>query len=279
MTELTILPMAREHLDLAIDWAAAEGWNPGRHDADAFWAADPGGFSVACLGDEPVATISVVRYGADFAFVGLYIVAPEHRGRGYGIALWDHALAAVPGRCLGLDGVVEQRRAYERSGFALSWRNVRHELTHPSTLNPDGRTTDLSAIPLAAIVADDRRTFPAERSGFLATWLTRPGTVGRAVVDDGQLRGWGVRRPCRIGTKIGPLLADSPAVADALFRDLASDVDGPVILDVPESNPEAVALVERYAMPARFETVRMYRGTPPVVDHDRIFGITTFELG
>ena len=35
--------MSRAEVDLAIDWAAGEGWNPGRHDADCFHGADPGG--------------------------------------------------------------------------------------------------------------------------------------------------------------------------------------------------------------------------------------------
>lgn len=44
---LTCRPMRRPELDLAPDWDDAEGWSPGLHDADAFWAADPGGFRLA----------------------------------------------------------------------------------------------------------------------------------------------------------------------------------------------------------------------------------------
>ena len=36
-----IRTMTGAELDFAIDLAAAEGWNPGLHDADAFYAADP----------------------------------------------------------------------------------------------------------------------------------------------------------------------------------------------------------------------------------------------
>jgi len=35
--------MSRQELDLAVDWAAAEGWNPGLHDANCFYAIDPTG--------------------------------------------------------------------------------------------------------------------------------------------------------------------------------------------------------------------------------------------
>jgi hypothetical protein len=52
--------MDRERLELALDWAAAEGWNPGLHDAACFFTADPGGFFMGFLGDEPVGSISAV---------------------------------------------------------------------------------------------------------------------------------------------------------------------------------------------------------------------------
>jgi len=66
----TIRAMTRKEVDVAIEWAAAEGWNPGLADANCFHAADPGGFFVGLLDDEPIATISAVKYGESFAFVG-----------------------------------------------------------------------------------------------------------------------------------------------------------------------------------------------------------------
>jgi hypothetical protein len=60
--------MTRAEIDLGIDWAAAEGWNPGLHDAESFYAADPGGFLVGLLDNEPVGMISAVKYGHSFGF-------------------------------------------------------------------------------------------------------------------------------------------------------------------------------------------------------------------
>lgn len=272
--------MARPDLDVAVGWAAAEGWNPGLADADAFWAADPGGFWAGRLGGELVATLSAVRYGPAYAFVGLYLVAPAHRGRGHGLALWDQVLAGLGDRVVGLDGVVEQEATYRRSGFATAWRNARHELADPTALFPSGRSVALAAaVDRAAVAASDRAVFPAPRDAFLAAWLGTPGHVARVVVEGGRLRGWGVRRPCRAGSKVGPLVADDPGVADDLFRDLAAGAPGPVQLDVPGSNPAAAALAERHGMPVTFETVRMFRGPAPAVDDARLFGVTTFELG
>src|SRR3954468_917648 len=42
-----------DEVRLILDWAAAEGWNPGLHDAEAFLAADPEGFLLGRLDGEP----------------------------------------------------------------------------------------------------------------------------------------------------------------------------------------------------------------------------------
>ena len=81
---LQIRPMSGADLATAIGWAAAEGWNPGLADAGPFRAEDPGGFLMGWLGDRPVASISVIRYGAGFGFLGFYICLPEHRGQQVG---------------------------------------------------------------------------------------------------------------------------------------------------------------------------------------------------
>ena len=49
--ELVIRNMTRPEVDELVEWAAQEGWNPGLHDADTFWATDPEAFIAAELGD------------------------------------------------------------------------------------------------------------------------------------------------------------------------------------------------------------------------------------
>src|SRR5215210_5519778 len=125
-SDLAIRPASRRELDLAVEWAAKEGWNPGLSDAECFYVADPEGFLLAFCDGEPVASISVVRYGSDFGFLGLYIVRPALRGRGYGYQLWQAGMAQLEKRTVGLDGVVAQQENYRRSGFSLAHRNIRY---------------------------------------------------------------------------------------------------------------------------------------------------------
>ncbi len=52
-----------------------------------------------------------------------------------------------------------------------------------------------------------------------------------------------------------------------------------IVLDVPETNPAAVALAERHGMTSVFETARMYTQDAPPIAIERVFGVTSFELG
>ena len=66
----------------------------------------------------------------------------------------------------------------------------------------------------------------------------------------------------------------------ALYAGLAAWTGAqPIFLDVPESNAAAVALAERHGLTPGFETARMYAGTAPDEPVERIFGVTSFELG
>lgn len=42
--QMIISRMNHNEIRYAIDWAAKEGWNPGLHDAECFYLADPEGF-------------------------------------------------------------------------------------------------------------------------------------------------------------------------------------------------------------------------------------------
>lgn len=278
----TIKPMSRPDLDLAIDWAAAEGWNPGRYDADCFYAADPNGFLMGWLADEPIAAIAAVRYGSAFGFLGLYIVKPAFRGQGYGLQIWQAGLDHLQGRNIGLDGVVAQQANYTRSGFKLAHRNIRYAgvggFAHPSVSAP---LVPLASLSLDAIAEYDKALFLADRSDFLKGWLSQPHSQAIGIIYDQKLAGYGVLRTCREGHKIGPLFADTPRLAEDIFLALTAQVEpsSAVYLDVPEPNSQAVALAQKYRLSSVFETARMYTQSAPELPLDRIFGVTTFELG
>jgi hypothetical protein len=272
---------SRAEVDIAVDWAAAEGWNPGLHDADCFHAADPSGFLLGLLDGDPVATISVVKYADAFGFLGFYIVKPGFRGRGLGLAIWQAGMASLAGRTVGLDGVVAQQDNYRKSGFELAWQNVRQQGIAGGPAPHDERIKPLSSLPFAMVEAYDRRFFPAERTAFLRCWLRQPASTALGSVERGQLKGYGMVRPCREGFKVGPLFADSPEIAQGLFAALrsAAPQGERIFLDTPAPNGHALDLAQQHGMTPVFETARMYAGTAPQVALEHVYGITSFELG
>jgi hypothetical protein len=279
--EMTIRPLRRAELPIVLDWAAAEGWNPGVHDADAFFAADPDGFLALDVDGTLTVSLSVVRYDPTFAFMGFYICRPDQRGRGLGLELFEHALGRCDSAVIGLDGVLEQEPNYARDGFVTAHHSIRFGGVPLRSATTDDLRV-LGAYDVGALVAYERaaRVFPAPRPAFLERWVNAPGSTACAVGDDGRIDGYGVVRACRVGHKVGPLFCKDRATAERLLGALFAHVDdGPVFLDVPVVNADGIALARDLGLEPVFETARMYRGAAPDLRLDRVFGISSFELG
>ncbi|PVB63570.1 GNAT family N-acetyltransferase [Labrenzia sp. 011] len=279
---LEIRHLQVDEMQIALDMAKEEGWNPGLEDGAAFHAADPNGFFAGKVAGELVTVISAVRYGDVFGFIGFYICKPGHRQKGYGHQIWQRAMDYLGPRLSGLDAVKEQIASYTEHGFKPVYRNIRHAGTSLCDTPMDPRLAPLGQGIFPAIRDYDQRFFPGPRTEFLKLW-TAPMLETRrgfAFAEDGQVKGYGVIRQCHDGFKIGPLFADTPEIADTLFRALAGQVKGQaVILDTPEPNGAALLLAEKYELSPEFETFRMYRGPAPELPIDQTYGITTFELG
>lgn len=274
----TVRRMTRIELNLAVQWAAAEGWNPGLHDADCFYAADPNGFFLGELDGNPVGCISAIAYDEAFGFLGLYIVKPEFRHRGYGTQLWEEALKYLGNRNVGADAAVNQLDNYKRWGFEPHYHSLRFE-----GIAPQGKPRNvvkLSNVEFEDLATYDRGLFPAKRVQFLKRWIQQPEAIALGVVKARRIAGYGVLRACYRGFKIGPLFADDEWVANDLFIGLTAPVAGaPVFLDVPQPNSAALDLAKRHNMKPIMETARIYNKGPVELPLNRIYGVTSFELG
>jgi hypothetical protein len=285
--DLLIRSMTRTEVDTLVDWAAAEGWNPGLHDAELFWRTDPEAFVAAELDDVLIGGGAITAYGREFGFMGFFIIRPEFRGRSLGNILWharrDQLLDRLKSDAtIGMDGVFTMQDFYARGGFIFSHRNLRFVVERPAVgiTAVDPHIRPLASTSFAEVQAYDRHCFPASRDSFLQGWLRQPHGLALGYWQEHKLLGYGVIRRCRQGYKIGPLFADNGAVAEALYNALAPAAAGkPLYIDVPDYNQAAMALVQRHGMEEVFGCARMYLGPAPAIDHARVFGITSFELG
>lgn len=278
--------MQAEEVRQLVAWAGEEGWNPGLRDADSFWNADPAGFLAMEEAGRMIGGGAVIRHDETFGFMGLFIVDKEFRGRKLGTQLWfsrrDRLLSRLaPGGTIGLDGVDAMVPFYEQGGFHPFTRHRRFQLASSSAnLSRSAPIVDLRSFDLGSVADFDRHCFPARREHFLKDWIHQPGAVSLGYMKQEKLLGFGVMRPCLVGWKLGPLFAETPEVADELFQafQLTRNQE-PLFLDAPDNNPAALELCHRYALQEVFGCVRMYHGPAPHLDHHRIFGITTLEIG
>jgi GNAT superfamily N-acetyltransferase len=264
------------------EWANGEGWNIGYHDAECFFTIDPEGFFVGRVGDRLVSAVSFVNYSEDYAVAGHYLADPEYRGKGYGREVWQAVSEHVGSRTLTGDAMPHLTPVYQ------FLRGVpAHDMIHyVGTLDRAGAVA-ASAVRIGpehldAVSAYDAECFPAYRRGFLSKWLFAEGHLAYALLSDaGQVTGYGVVRPAPRGHRIGPLFADTPQGADALFDALTAHL-GPgdeVSVFGPETQASARFFGTR-GLVEQFRVVHMYRGDPVLGTPTAcVYGIASLEIG
>lgn len=312
----TIRPLQRADIPTVTDWARQEGFSPGVGDVAIYRQTDRQGLWLGWLGDEPVGCIAGVRYNAVYGFIGLFLVVPGQRGRGYGVRLWRHALAHLADLpCIGLEAAPERLEDYAGWGFVPAspttrWRRdgadaAQVAAAHAAPLAPEspspfgmvsasqppppssGRPWCLlegSRIPEAAVQRFDAQREPSPRPHFLHQWLQHPAGTVLALVDRrGLCRGFGRIRPCLLqqgeGWRIGPLLADAPEVAGDLLEGLLQRHPGVVLIDAPGANAAAAPLLTQLGFRPVSRTLRMYRGAVPATSLADVYGLACLELG
>jgi hypothetical protein len=270
--------MGLADLQLALDWAEKEGWNPGLDDAAAFLGADPDGFFMRRIDGRPVSAISVVNHAPDFAFIGLFICLPEFRQLGHGYGLAQAVIGHAGARTIGLDGVAEQQENYGRAGFVAVGATLRHE---GEAIPEAGVVRAVRAQDLDSLLDLDVAANGYRRPAFVAGWMTDTGSRRTLVQEDGgRITGAVTWRRSIRGTKVGPVYAQSTRDALGLIGAAAqsSGGAGPFVIDVPEANRTLRRELEALGYTVAFATARMYRGTPPQ-SGTALAAIATMELG
>jgi GNAT superfamily N-acetyltransferase len=270
-----------EGLKSLVKWAEEEGWNPGLNDAEVFWKTDPDGYYGYYYKGELIAGGSIVSYEGQFGFMGFFIVKPGYRSHGIGRKLWYQRRDTLISRLnksatIGMDGVIAMQPFYNKGGFEIEFRDERHERIGEG-FEIDKSISSIEEKNFDSILSYDKKSFGFSRPQFLIPWLKQSTVKTFKYVEDKKLKGFAVIRKANKGC---PLFADNPEIAEELYKACLNSVIGePLYIDIPMINQEAVALIKKYNTTYVFECARMYYGKPPDIEINKVFGITTFELG
>lgn len=265
------------------DWIHKEGWDPGLADAQVYFGQDPRAFYLGLLDGNPVSAVSVVNYGPRVAFLGNYLVEPEHRGRGIGLATWRVAVRHAGDRAIGLEAVPNQVPTYRRAGFS----DLHSTISYQGQIQANPRRTlraphivPYQARHAAPITVLDGACFPQNRPAFADTWATAPGHRTLVRTRGADVTGYGVIRPTTRGYRIGPLVAESADDALALFDALTVPLPGAeVSLHTPEPNLAALMLARVRGLDKVSRTVRMYTQPARPTALARCYAIGSLAFG
>jgi GNAT superfamily N-acetyltransferase len=271
-------------------WGADLQWNTCMSDADAAFAQDPNGTYIGLLDDKPIATLTGLKYGQDYGFIGLYITDQDYRGKGYGKALWDVVLKYVAEndeRTVGLDGVVEQQHNYKKEGFEHAFKMPRYEFDPKRVVDENKSLVSsitiklLSQVSFDNVVEYDARHFESERRKFLEQFTKNTTFVA---VDGDRVVGYVTVRKGETAYRIGPLFADDKQIANELLVKICEHIPEKVAyIDIPDANSDAGELIKKYGLKSFFECARMYRPgkgkKAPQLPWNEIYAIASCEHG
>ncbi len=284
LNELQFQKLSFKDLKTLVQWAKKEGWNPGSYDAGAYWATDPDGFYGYFYDGALIAGGSIISYNKEFGFMGFFIVKPEYRSIGIGRKLWyqrrDTLLARLnKGASIGMDGVVDMQPFYQKGGFETAFRDIRYEKIGES-FDLDKNISAIEENDTPSILKYDKRCFGFPRPQFIVPWLKLPENKTFKYMKNNQIKGFAIVRKADTGYRIGPLFADNENIAKELYMACLNSVVGePLCLDIPLINKKASNLMKQFNAKYVFECARMYYGEAPNIEIDKVYGITTFELG
>ena len=282
-------------INVVTEWARIEGFAPGIGDINIYKNTDNQGIWIGLLNDIPIGCIAGIKYNSSYGFIGLFIVLKQYRGKGYGLQLWKHAMNYLSGiSCIGLEAALDRIDDYSTWGFIKSSTTTRWQWSADDCFLVDRlylddellgyKILEANLIPDSDVQIYDANREATPRPHFLSNWLNnKTGRVLVLVDTKGICHGFGRIRPCLLkdgkGWRIGPLLADTPPLAEYLLRSLVSSHRGKVLLDSPGLNPYSKYLFARLGFQEISTTLRMYKGSQPPLSMNQVYGLACLELG
>jgi GNAT superfamily N-acetyltransferase len=283
---LDVVPIDADHCEAVWPLSVEAGWNQNVADWRFMLGAGRG---FGCTGPDGKwqASSLVLPLGQKLAWISMVLVTKARRRSGLGTRLLKHCIDEVrsAGAVAGLDATEQGRPIYLPMGFRDLYKISRWHFDHgedAAVRPPAGvnlRPVVQADLPKLALY--DRPLTGMERPAILAHLaLRQPGRAWIAEGAGGKLAGFVLGREGRMATSLGPVVADSEAIALALIAKAAASAPGPFIIDVPEAHRAVCAWLEAQGATTPRGYMRMTLGEANGVDDPtHLFALAGPELG
>lgn len=280
-----VRPLTLADLPAAMRLSTEPGWDQTEEDwrlmiARAATRGDAA-LGVEAADGRLVASAMTLGYGDHFGWISMVLVTQGWRRRGLAKNLLARCIDSLRGRGLVpvLDATPAGRGVYLPLGFIDRYGLTRMVAAAPR-IQPSGATRPAASADLPAILDYDRAVFGGDRADILRDLLMRAGERARLIERDGRLVGFALGRPGRTAWHVGPVVADSAAIAQALFADALAGWSGKAMSDIASDRTELRAGLETVGFAEERPYSRMTQGAlQPFGDPLRLYAAAGPELG
>jgi GNAT superfamily N-acetyltransferase len=252
--------MTRDDIPAGMRLKDLAGWNQTVLDWERFLSASPAGcFAAECDG-RVVGTSATILYEERFAWIGMVIVDPQHRGQGIGTALLKRAIRYLDSRsvpAMRLDATPQGKPLYERFGFVSEYDIARWMLKRSGGKQAGGKVSG----EIEDALQLDRELFGADRSALLRSLAAGAPEFVLVARQEGAVAGYTFGRRGSRADHLGPWMARDEEVAAKLLDEfLHRSGRDLVFVDCLRPNPWAAPLVEARGFELSRPLTRMFRG-------------------
>jgi GNAT superfamily N-acetyltransferase len=262
------------------------GWNQNLADW-RFMLGAGRGFGCTCPDGKWQASALVLPLGQKLAWISMVLVTGERRRGGLGTGLLKRCIDEVrsASAVAGLDATEQGRPIYLTLGFRDLYRisrwhfdRVKDAAVRPL---PGIKLRPVGPADLPRLSLYDRPLTGMERPAILAHLALRQPRLAWIAEDAaGKIAGFVLGRDGRVAISLGPVVADSEAIALALIATAAAAAPGPFIIDVPETHRAIRAWLEVQGATTPRGYMRMTLGEAEgLEDPAHLFAVAGPELG